>query len=87
MTPFLQFVIDVLSLGSAYALMALGLVIVYGILRLVNQAEVFPRPVVGLTEVALACGMIALLILRPGGIFATAEIGALLLAGRTRDRR
>lgn len=34
----LQFVIDVLSLGSAYALMALGLVIVYGILRLVNFA-------------------------------------------------
>ena len=29
---------DVLSLGSAYALMALGLVIVYGILRLVNFA-------------------------------------------------
>ena len=38
MTPFLQFVIDVLSLGSAYALMALGLVIVFGILRLVNFA-------------------------------------------------
>jgi branched-chain amino acid transport system permease protein len=33
-----QFVIDVLSLGGAYALMALGLVIVYGILRLVNFA-------------------------------------------------
>ena len=31
--------------------------------------------------------MIALLILRPGGIFARAETGALLLAGRTRDRR
>jgi branched-chain amino acid transport system permease protein len=33
-----QFLIDVLSLGGAYALMALGLVIVYGILRLVNFA-------------------------------------------------
>lgn len=33
-----QFVIDVLSLGGAYALMALGLVIIYGILRLVNFA-------------------------------------------------
>lgn len=33
-----QFTIDVLSLGGAYALMALGLVIVYGILRLVNFA-------------------------------------------------
>jgi len=37
-TFVLQFVIDVLSLGGAYALMALGLVIVYGILRLVNFA-------------------------------------------------
>jgi len=34
----LQFVLDVLSLGSLYALMALGLVIVYGILKLVNFA-------------------------------------------------
>ena len=33
-----QFTIDVLSLGSLYALMALGLVIIYGILRLVNFA-------------------------------------------------
>jgi branched-chain amino acid transport system permease protein len=34
----LQFLVDVLSLGGAYALMALGLVIVFGILRLVNFA-------------------------------------------------
>jgi branched-chain amino acid transport system permease protein len=34
----LQFVLDVLTLGSLYALMALGLVIVYGILKLVNFA-------------------------------------------------
>lgn len=38
MTQALQFLVDVLSLGGAYALMALGLVIVYGILRLVNFA-------------------------------------------------
>jgi branched-chain amino acid transport system permease protein len=38
MTFTIQFVIDALSLGGAYALMALGLVIVYGILRLVNFA-------------------------------------------------
>ncbi len=38
MTVFIQFLIDVLSLGGAYALMALGLVIVYGILKLVNFA-------------------------------------------------
>ena len=34
----IQFVIDVLSLGSLYALMAMGLVIVYGILKMVNFA-------------------------------------------------
>lgn len=33
-----QFGLDVLSLGSLYALMALGLVVVYGILKLVNFA-------------------------------------------------
>jgi branched-chain amino acid transport system permease protein len=38
MTVFIQFAIDVLSLGGAYALMALGLVIVFGILKLVNFA-------------------------------------------------
>ena len=38
MTATIQFVIDALSLGGAYALMALGLVVVYGILRLVNFA-------------------------------------------------
>jgi branched-chain amino acid transport system permease protein len=38
LTFSVQFLIDVLSLGGAYALMALGLVIVYGILRLVNFA-------------------------------------------------
>jgi len=38
MSTAIQFLIDVLSLGGAYALMALGLVIVYGILRLVNFA-------------------------------------------------
>jgi branched-chain amino acid transport system permease protein len=34
----LQFLIDAVSLGSLYALMALGMVIVYGILKLVNFA-------------------------------------------------
>ena len=34
----IQALVDILSLGSLYALMALGLVIVYGILRLVNFA-------------------------------------------------
>ncbi|MDR0807557.1 MAG: branched-chain amino acid ABC transporter permease [Gemmobacter sp.] len=35
---YIQYLVDVLSLGSLYALMALGLVIVYGILKLVNFA-------------------------------------------------
>jgi len=34
----LEFIINTLSLGSLYALLALGLVIIYGILRLVNFA-------------------------------------------------
>ncbi len=38
LSDLLQFSIDALTLGSLYALMALGLVIVYGILRLVNFA-------------------------------------------------
>lgn len=38
MSQLVTLVIDVLSLGSLYALMALGLVLVYGILRLVNFA-------------------------------------------------
>lgn len=43
----------------------------------INRAELFAQPVVGLTEVTLACAMIVLLILRPGGIIANREIGAL----------
>ncbi len=38
MNELIQYVISALSLGGLYALMALGLVIVYGILRLVNFA-------------------------------------------------
>ncbi|MDX2051030.1 MAG: branched-chain amino acid ABC transporter permease [Polyangiaceae bacterium] len=43
MTEFLQQVINGLSLGSVYALMALGYTMVYGVLRLINFAhgEVF----------------------------------------------
>jgi branched-chain amino acid transport system permease protein len=41
-----------------------------------NRAQIFTEQVVGLTEVALALAMIGILVLRPGGLFATAEIGA-----------
>ena len=37
-TDLAQYVVSSLSLGGLYALMALGLVIVYGILRLINFA-------------------------------------------------
>ncbi len=38
MGTIVQFILDILSLGSLYALMALGLLIIYGILKLVNFA-------------------------------------------------
>lgn len=38
MVETIRFLVDVASLGSLYALMALGLVLIYGILRLVNFA-------------------------------------------------
>ena len=44
-----------------------------------NRAQIFSEQVVGLTEVALALAMIAVLSLRPGGLFSTREIGTLLL--------
>jgi branched-chain amino acid transport system permease protein len=51
----------------------------------INRAEIFTEQVVGLTEIVLALAMIAVLILRPGGLFATHEIGA-LLRRRARNR-
>jgi len=44
----------------------------------INQTNIFSEQVVGLTEIVLALAMIAVLVLRPGGLFATNEIGALL---------
>lgn len=38
MNDFIQYLVSALSLGGLYALMTLGLVVVYGILRLVNFA-------------------------------------------------
>ena len=39
MTAFFQSVIDALSVGSLYALMALGIGLIFGIMRLVNFAH------------------------------------------------
>lgn len=44
-----------------------------------NRAEIFSGQVVGLTELVLAAAMIGFLILRPGGLFSTREIGTLIL--------
>lgn len=44
----------------------------------INQAQIFTEQVIGLTEIVLALAMIAVLSLRPGGLFATQEIGALV---------
>lgn len=43
-----------------------------------NQAQIFSEQVIGLTEIVLALAMIAVLAFRPGGLFATHEIGVLL---------
>ena len=50
-----------------------------------NRAQVFSEQIVGLTEIVLALAMIAVLVLRPGGLFATREIGALI--ARRRNQR
>jgi branched-chain amino acid transport system permease protein len=39
MTTFLQQLVNGLSLGSIYALIALGYTMVYGVLRLINFAH------------------------------------------------
>jgi branched-chain amino acid transport system permease protein len=49
-----------------------------GLEGFLNEAKVTAEPVIGLTEIVLALAMIAVLILRPGGLFPTREIGTLL---------
>jgi len=41
----------------------------------INAAHILGSPLVGLTEIVLACAMIAILILRPGGVIETWELG------------
>ncbi len=43
--------------------------------NMINMAQMFPKPIVGMTEVVLAIAMIATLILRPGGITGSLEVG------------
>jgi branched-chain amino acid transport system permease protein len=49
-----------------------------GLEGFLNEAKVTGEPVIGLTEIVLALAMIAVLILKPGGLFPSREIGALL---------
>lgn len=79
MTFALQFLIDVLSLGGAYALMALGLVIVYGILRLVNFAYGELIMVAGYTMFLLGGSAL------PWLVMAVVAVGMAVLAGIATD--
>jgi branched-chain amino acid transport system permease protein len=51
-----------------------------------NAAGAFAEQVVGLTEIVLALAMIGVLILRPGGLFPSREIGALLARRRAANK-
>lgn len=55
-----------------------------GLEGVLNEAKVGGEPVIGLTEIVLALAMIAVLALRPGGIFPTREIGWLVARRRKR---
>jgi len=69
LTAYIQFLIDVLSLGGAYALMALGLVIVYGILRLVNFAYGELIMVTGYTMFLLGGSALPWIVMAAIGVF------------------
>lgn len=75
MSQALQFLVDVLSLGGAYALMALGLVIVYGILRLVNFAYGELIMVAGYTLFLLGGTPLPWLIMATGAVLAAVFTG------------
>jgi len=51
-----------------------------------NEAGLFSDQVVGLTEIVLALAMIAVLVLRPGGLFPTREIGTLIKQRRVKPK-
>jgi branched-chain amino acid transport system permease protein len=52
-----------------------------------NGAKIFNEQVIGLTEVVLAIAMIAVLILRPGGLFPSREIGAIIVRALAKRER
>ena len=50
-----------------------------GIEGLLNEIKLSGEPVIGPTEIVLALAMIVVLVLRPGGLFPTREIGTLIV--------
>lgn len=56
-----------------------------GLEGVLNEAKIMTNPVVGLTEIVLALAMIAVLALRPGGLFPIREIGVLLTRAKTKE--
>jgi branched-chain amino acid transport system permease protein len=83
MTPFqiiLQQLINAVSIGSLYALMAIGLAMVFGILRLINFAH---------GDLIMVGSYVALLIMGlglPFGVAAVAGVAASALAGLIMER-
>ncbi len=50
-----------------------------GIEGLLNEVKLTGEPVIGLTEIVLALAMIIVLVLKPGGLFPTREVGTLIM--------
>lgn len=80
LNDLIQFLINALSLGSLYALMALGLAIVYGIMRLINFAYGELIMVGGYTLLVTGAGPLPWLIV--GIVAVIVTIGASLLLER-----
>lgn len=74
----LQFLINALSLGSLYALMALGLALVYGILRLVNFAYGELVMVGGYTLLVIGAGPLPWLIVAALSVIMAVIVSLLL---------
>jgi branched-chain amino acid transport system permease protein len=68
---------------------AIAVTLVYEGLRAlenqINMSQIISTQVVGLTEIVLACSMIAILVLRPSGIIGEREVGSYWQARRLRS--
>ncbi len=84
MVEAIRFLVDVASLGSLYALMALGLVLIYGILRLVNFAYGELIMVTGYTLYMLSGSPLPWLVMATFGV--AAAVGASVLTERVAFR-